>query len=108
MNRHLVPVKVGVVGSTNQRMQLDRFAFYQYRLECLNAQPMERRRAIEQHRMLADHFFENIPNFRFFHLYQFLGLFDGGRKTPQLELAVDEGPEELQRHFLRQSTLMEF
>jgi hypothetical protein len=76
VHRHLVAVEVGVKGSTNQRMQLDRFAFDQHRLERLDAQPMQGRGAIEQDRMFANDFFENIPDFGLFLLDQFLGLLD--------------------------------
>src|SRR4030095_12140313 len=42
VHRHLVTVKVGVESSTHKRMNLDRFAFNQHRLECLNTQTVER------------------------------------------------------------------
>ena len=40
---HLVAVEVGVEGGADQRMQLDRLAFDQHRLERLDAQTMQRR-----------------------------------------------------------------
>ena len=89
-------------------MQLDRFALYQHRFECLDTQAVQGWRAVEQYWMLTDDFFENIPNLRLFHFHQFLGLLDGGRQAPQFQFAVDEWPEEFQRHFLRQPALMQF
>src|SRR3546814_4552803 len=53
-----------VCSSDLQRMQLDRLAFDQGRLERLDAQTMQGRRAIQQHRMLADHLFEDVPDLR--------------------------------------------
>ena len=53
MHGHLVAVEVRVVRRADERMQMDRFAFDQHRLEGLNAETMERRCAVEQHRMLA-------------------------------------------------------
>ena len=61
---HLVAVEVGVERGADQRMQLDRLAFDQHRLERLDAEAMQGRRAVEQHRMLADDFFEDVPDFR--------------------------------------------
>ena len=61
---HLVAVEVGVERGADQRMQLDRLAFDQHRLERLDAQAVQRRRAVQQHRMLADHLFEDVPHLR--------------------------------------------
>ena len=57
MNRHLVAVKVCVVRSTHQWVQLDCFALNQHRLECLDTQAMQRRGAVEEDRMPVDYFF---------------------------------------------------
>ena len=62
VNGHLVAVKVSVERRTDERMQLDRLAFDQYRLERLDAQTVQRRSAVQQHRVLANHFFEQIPD----------------------------------------------
>jgi hypothetical protein len=77
VDRHLVAVEVGVEGGADQRMKLDRLAFDQDRLERLDAQAVQRRRAVQQHRMLADDLVEDIPDFRLFLLDQLLGLLDG-------------------------------
>ncbi|HEX2138473.1 MAG TPA: hypothetical protein VHG33_02055, partial [Woeseiaceae bacterium] len=55
---HLVAVEVRVEGSADQRMQLDCLALDEGRLERLNTEAMQRRRAVEHHRMLADHLVE--------------------------------------------------
>ncbi len=41
MHRHLIAVEVGVEGRANQRMQLNRLAFDQLRLESLNAETVQ-------------------------------------------------------------------
>ena len=46
VNGHLVAVEVGVEGRADQRMQLDRLAFDQHRLERLDAEAVQRRRAV--------------------------------------------------------------
>jgi hypothetical protein len=69
---HLVAVEVRVEGGADERMQLDRFAFDQHRLERLNAQAVQCRRAVQQHRMFADDLFEDIPDLRLLFLTSFL------------------------------------
>ena len=87
MNRHLVTVEVGVEGRTDQRVKLDRLAFDQDRLERLDTQTVQRRRTVQQNRMLADDLVEDVPDFRTLFLDQFLGLLDGGRQTLALRAA---------------------
>jgi hypothetical protein len=82
---HLVTVEVGVEGGADQRVQLDRLAFDQRRLERLNAETVQRRRAVEHDRMLADHLFEDIPHHRLLRFHHLLGLLDGRRQTHHLE-----------------------
>ena len=77
VNSHLVTVKVGVEGGTDQRMQLDGFTFNQHRLKGLDAQTVQRRRTVQHDRMLANDFFEDIPDDRLFVFHHLLGLLDG-------------------------------
>ena len=107
VDRHLVAVEVGIEGGADQRMKLDRLAFNQHRFERLDAQAVQRRCAIEQHRMLADHLFEDVPNFRLFLLDQLLRLLDGLRESLRLQPRIDERLEQLERHLLRQTALMQ-
>ena len=86
MDRHLVAVKVSVKRSTNQRVKLNRLTLDQYRFKCLNAEAVQRRRAVQHHRVLTDHLVENIPNLGAFFLNQFLRLLDGRRKTLRVKL----------------------
>src|SRR5690606_25431059 len=62
VNSHLVTVEVGVVRGANQRVQLDGLAFDQYRLERLNTQTVQGRRTVQQYRVFADDFGENVPD----------------------------------------------
>ena len=84
--RDLVAVEVGVEGRTYQRMQLNRLALDQHRLKGLDAETVQRRRPVEQDRMLADHMIQCVPHLAplaFHHLFRLL---DGGRQ-PQLDEA---------------------
>ncbi|MBS1224225.1 MAG: hypothetical protein H6R24_903 [Proteobacteria bacterium] len=107
MDRHLVAVEVGVEGGADQRMQLNRLAFDQHRLERLDAEPVQGGRAVEHHRVLADHLLEDVPHHRLLALDHFLGRLDGGGHVPILQLAEDERLEQFQRHLLGQAALMQ-
>ena len=67
VDRHLVAVKVSVVGGAGQRVQLERAALNQHRLERLNAQTVQRRRAVEQNRVLLDDNIESVPDLGLLH-----------------------------------------
>ena len=62
VNGHLVAVKVGVEGGAHQGMQLNGFAFDQNRLKGLDAQTVQGGGTVEQHRMLFDHLFQDVPH----------------------------------------------
>src|SRR5579884_1099714 len=68
---------------------------------------MEGWRTIEQDRMFSDHFIENIPDILALLFHHLLGALDRSDVALLFEFAVDEGLEELQRHFLRQPALMQ-
>ena len=107
VHRHLVAVEVGVERGADQRMQLDRLALDQHRLERLDAEAVQRRRAVQQHRMLADHLFEDVPDLRSLALDHALGGLDGRGLAAQLQLVEDERLEQLERHLLRQAALVQ-
>ena len=107
MHRHLVAVEIRIEGGADQRVKLNRLAFNQHRLKRLNAQAVQSRRAVQQHRVFADHFFQNIPHFGTFLFHHPLRGLDGGGVTVFLKLRIDEGLEQFQRHLLRQAALME-
>ncbi len=107
MYRHLVTIEVCVVGCTDQRVQLNRLTFDQHRLECLNTKTVQCRRPVEQHRVFADHFSQDIPDFGGFLFHHFLGGFNGCRQTTCFQLTEDEWLEQFQRHLLRQTALVQ-
>ena len=107
MNSHLVTIEVGVICRTNQRVQLNGFTFDQNRFKRLDTQTVQCWRTVQQYRVFADNFVQDIPNDSFFALNHFLSGFDGGGQATQFQLAVDERFEQLQRHFLRQTALMQ-
>src|SRR3954447_4098962 len=89
-------------------MQLDRLALDENRLEGLNAKAMQGRGPVEEHRMFADHLFENVPDLRLLFLYQLLRLLYGLAKALRFKPRIDERLEQLERHFLREPALMQF
>src|SRR5713101_7261591 len=107
MHRHLVAVEVGVERGADQRVDLNCFAFHEHRLKSLDAKAMERRRAVQHDRVVFDDLFQNVPNDRFLLLHHFLCLLDGGAVSRLFETVVDERLEQLERHLLGQSALMQ-
>ncbi len=107
MHGHLVAVEVGVIGRADQRMQMYRLTLDQDRFEGLNAETMERRRAVEQHRMLLDHLFEDVPDFRTHPFDHALRALDVVREPAVDQLLHHERLEELERHLFGQAALMQ-
>src|SRR3989449_675952 len=94
---HLVAVEVGVECRADQRVDLDGLALDEDRLEGLDAEPVERRRAVQQHRVLADDVVEDVPHLGTLLLHVLLGGFDGRRDAALLQLPEDEGVDDLRR-----------
>src|SRR5260370_2677267 len=107
MDGHLIAVEIGVEGRAGQRMQLDGLALRQHGLKSMNTQAMQSWSAVEQNGMVLDDFFENVPHHWVLLLHQFLGLLDGGAMAALLEAVIDEGLEELQRHLLGKTALVQ-
>ena len=89
-------------------MNADRFAFDQLRLKRLDREPVQSRRAIEQHRMSAGDFVENVPHFRRLALDHLLRAAHGVDVAEIFQPPDDERLEQNQRHLLRQTALMQF
>ncbi|OIQ83694.1 hypothetical protein GALL_344920 [mine drainage metagenome] len=104
---HLVAVEVGVEGGANEGMQLDGLALDQHRLEGLDAQAVERGGSVEHHRMLADDLFQDVPHDRGLGVHFLLRRLDGGGHAQRFQAVEDEGLEQLQRHQLGQSALVQ-
>ncbi len=104
---HLIAVEVGVVRRAHQRVELDRLAVDELRFEGLDAEPVQRGRAVQHHRVLAHHLREDVPDLRALLLHHLLCGLDGGHMAALLELRVDERLEQLERHARRQTALMQ-
>ena len=89
-------------------MDADGFAFDQDRFECLDAEAVQRRSAVQHDRMFADDIFEDVPHDRLLLLDHFFGLLDRGAMALSFELVIDERLEKLERHFLGQAALVKF
>ena len=104
---HLVTVEVGVEGRADQRVQLDGLAFDQDGLEGLDAQAVQRGCAVEQHRVLLDHLFQDVPDHGRTGFDFLLRCLDGGGDAHGFEAREDEGLEQLQGHQLGQAALVQ-
>ena len=104
---HLVAVEVRVERVTDERVDLDRLALDQHRLERLDAQAVERRCAVEQHRMLVDDLLEHVPDLRDHRVDHLLGGLDVLRGLALDQAGHDERLEQLERHQLRQTALVQ-
>ena len=107
VDRHLVAVEVGVERVADERVDLDRLALDEHRLERLDAEAVERRCAVQEHRVLGDDLLEDVPDLgrhRVDVLLRRLDVLDG---LPLDEPAHDERLEELERHQLRQPALVQ-
>src|ERR1022692_4450774 len=89
-------------------MQLNRFTFEQYGLESLNTKSMQCRGSVQKDGVLFNNFRKNIPNFNLLLLNHFLRRFNGRDKTFFFEFVVNEGLEQLERHLLRKTALVQF
>ncbi len=107
VHRHLVAVEVGVEGVADERVNLDRLALDQQRLERLDAEAVERRRAVEQHRVLVDDLLEHVPDLGDHRVDHLLGRLDVLRRLALDEPRHDERLEQLERHQLRQAALVQ-
>ena len=107
MHRHLIAVEVGVIPGADQRVDHDRVALDQHRLERLNSHPVQRRGTVQQHRVLVDHLLQDVPDFRVPSLQHALGALDRVRQAVLLELANDERLVQLQRDLLGQAALVQ-
>ena len=107
MYRHLVAVEVRVECLTGQRVKLDCLAVNQHRHEGLNAQPVQGRRAVEQHRVALNDLLQRIPDHRFEPVNHALCGLDVRGMGPLDQLVHHERLEQLQRHFPREAALVQ-
>ncbi|RMO83569.1 hypothetical protein ALQ34_05340 [Pseudomonas syringae pv. maculicola] len=107
VNSHLVTVEVGVVRGADQRVKLNSLTFDQNRFKCLDAKTVKRWRTVQKHRVFANDFGKNVPDFWQLALDHFLGCFDGRGQATHFQLAENERLEQLESHFLRQTALVQ-
>ena len=105
VNRHLVAVEVRVERFARERVQFDRFAFDEYRFEGENAEPVQRRRAVQHNRMFAHDFIEDRVHFRRFLFDKRFRFFDIEHDVFIDEFFHDKRLEEFERHLCRKSAL---
>ena len=107
MHSHLVTVEVCVERGADERVQLNGLALDEYRLEGLDTEAMQCRRAVQKYRVLTDDLFEDIPDLGALTLDKTLRGLDRRRFTAHLQLRENERLEEFERHLLRQTALMQ-
>ena len=107
VHSHLVTVEVRVEGATHERVQVDGLAFNELRLERLDTEAVKRRCTVQQHRMLGDDLFEDVPHLGARTLNHALGGLHVLREREIHETLHDERLEQLERHALRKTTLVE-
>ena len=106
VHSHLVTIEVGIEGRANERVQLDSFTFNELRLEGLNTQAVQRRCAVQQNRMLLNDLLEDVPHHRTLTLNHALSRLHILSVLKVSQTLHDERLEQLQRHRLRQTTLV--
>ncbi len=104
---HLVAVEVGVERVTDERVDLDRLALDEQRLERLDAQAVQRGRAVEQHGVLVDDLLEHVPDLADHRVDHLLGRLDVLRGLALDQAGHDERLEQLERHDLGQAALVQ-
>ena len=104
---HLVAVEVGVERRADERMDLQCLALDQHRLEGLDAEAVQRGCTVQEHRVLLDDVFEDVPHLRATTLDHALGGLDVLRQLEVDETLHDERLEQLERHQLRQAALVQ-
>jgi hypothetical protein len=104
---HLVAVEVGIERRADQRVQLDCLTLHQHRLEGLDAQSVQRRGAVEEHRVLLDHVLEHVPHLRPTPLDHALGALDVLRELLVDQSLHHERLEQFECHQLRQTALLQ-
>jgi len=107
VNSHLVSVEVCVERCTDERVQLDGLALYEYRLKRLDSESVQCRGTVEQNRVILDDVIKNVPYFRLRSFYHDSCLLCILSELSVSELPHDERLEELERHSLRKSALVE-
>ncbi len=104
---HLVAVEVGVEGGAHEWVHLNGLTLDQDRLEGLDPEAVQRRRAVQQHRVLADDTLQDVPHLRAATLDHALGRLDVLSQLRVDQPLHDERLEELEGHQLGQAALVQ-
>lgn len=104
---HLVTVEVRVERGADERVDLDGLALDELRLEGLDAEAVQGGRTVQQHRVLGDDLFEDVVHDGAAALHHALGALDVLRVVQVDQALHHERLEELQRHRLRQTALVQ-
>lgn len=104
---HLVTVEVRVERGADERVDLDGLALDQLRLEGLDAETVQRRRTVQENRVLGDDLFQDVVHDRAAALDHALGRLDVLRVVQVHQALHHERLEELQRHGLGQTALVQ-
>src|SRR5690606_19501796 len=110
VDRHLVAVEVGVERLADQRVELDRLALDEHRLEGLDAEAVERRRAVQEDDLVGDDLLQRVPDLVLdvtVALELLAGALDVVRQAALLELLEEERLEQLEGHALRHAALVQ-
>ena len=104
---HLVAVEVGVERRADERVDLDGLALDEDGLEGLDTESVQRRRPVQEDRVLLDDLLEDVPHLRAPALDHALGRLDVLGQLAVDEALHDEGLEQLERHLLGQTALVQ-
>src|SRR5438105_3154841 len=104
---HLVAVEVRVERRAHQRMDADRLAFHQHRLERLDPEAVQRGRAVQEHGVVLDDLLQNLEHLRAFLLDDLLGPLHRLGDALLHQLVDDEGLEQLHGHRLGKPALVQ-
>ena len=107
MDSHLVAVEVRVVCGADERVNADGLALDELRLEGLDRQAVQGRRAVQQDRVTFGDFLKDVPDLRRLLLDHLLRAAHGVDVAEFLEPADDERLEQHERHFLGQTALVQ-
>ena len=108
MDCHLVAVEVCIECGTNKRMQLDCLTLYKDRLKCLNTKSVQCRCTVQHYRMLLDNLLKHIPYLRIHLVDKLFRIFNILADSLCHKLLHYKGLKQLDRHFLRQTALVNF
>ena len=100
VNGHLIAVEVSIESLAGQRVQVNGITFHQDRFKGLDSHAMQRWSTIEQYRVIANHLFQDIPDFLVLAFEHFLGALDRIGVSELFQPPNNKGLEQLEGDFL--------